>query len=84
MHEYVVNGNLALLEDVPCALVPASFLREWRLWILKPTRHTRPARLDNSPYLCDHNLLALDLNGGDLDRSVCLIRRPDWDTLEEL
>jgi hypothetical protein len=28
--------------------------------------------------------LALDLNRGDLDRSVCLVRRSDWDALEEL
>jgi hypothetical protein len=84
MQENALNGNTALLENVPCALVPANFVREWRLWILRPGHHPRPARLDNSPYLCDHDRLALDLNGGDLDRSVCLIRRPDWDALEEL
>lgn len=84
MQENALNGNNALLEDVPCALVPASFVREWKLWILRPGHHPRPVRLDNSAYLCDHGLLALDLNGGDLDRSVCLIRRLDWNILEEL
>ncbi|KAI0293067.1 hypothetical protein BC826DRAFT_1016774 [Russula brevipes] len=82
--ENALNGNTALLENVTCALVPASFVREWKLWILRPGHHPRPACLDNSPFLCDHGLLALDLNGGDLDRSVCLVRRPDWDALEEL
>ncbi|KAI9508309.1 cysteine proteinase [Russula earlei] len=84
MQENALNGNTALLENVPCALVPASFVREWKLWILRPGHHPRPAKLDNSPFLCDHGLLALDLNGGDLDRSVCLVRLPDWDTLMEL
>ncbi|KAI0306325.1 hypothetical protein B0F90DRAFT_1688970 [Multifurca ochricompacta] len=84
MQENALNGNTTLLESVACALVPASFVREWKLWILRPGHHPRPARLDNSSYICDHGLLALDLNGGDLDRSVCLVRRPDWDTLETL
>ena len=84
MQENALNGNTALLENVACALVPSSFVREWKLWILRPGHHTRPTRLDNSPFLCDHDLLALDLNRGDLDRSVCLVRRPDWDVLEEL
>ncbi|KAH9998092.1 cysteine proteinase [Russula compacta] len=84
MQENALNGNTALLENVACALVPASFVREWKLWILRPGHHPRPACLNNSSFLCDHGLLVLDLNGGDLDRSVCLVRRPDWDTLEEL
>ncbi|KAH9173623.1 cysteine proteinase [Lactarius sanguifluus] len=84
MQENALNGNTALLENVACALVPASFVREWKLWILRPGHHPRPAGLDNSSYLCDHGLLALDLNAGDLDRSVCLIRLPDWDALKAL
>ncbi|KAH9993782.1 cysteine proteinase [Russula vinacea] len=84
MQENALNGNTALLENVACALVPAGFVREWKLWILRPGHHPRPAYLDNSPFLCDHDLLALDLNRGDLDRSVCLVRRSDWDALEEL
>ena len=84
MQENALNGNTALLENVACALVPASFVREWKLWILRPGHHPRPACLDNSQFLCDHDLLALDLNAGDLDRSVCLVRRPDWAVLEEL
>ena len=84
MQENALNGNTALLENVACALVPASFVREWKLWILRPGHHPRPACLDNSPFLCDHGLLALDLNRGDLDRSVCLVRRSDWEVLKEL
>jgi hypothetical protein len=84
MQENALNGNTALLENVACALVPASFVREWKLWILRPGHHPRPAFLDNSQFLCDHGLLALDLNAGDLDRSVCLVRDPDWTVLEEL
>jgi hypothetical protein len=84
MQENALNGNTALLENLACALVPASFVREWKLWILRPGHHPRPACLDNSPFLCGHGLLALDLNGGDLDRTVCLVRRPDWDALEDL
>ncbi|KAI0273307.1 cysteine proteinase [Gloeopeniophorella convolvens] len=84
MQENALNGNTALLEDVACALVPATFVREWKLWILRPGHHPRPAGLSNASYICDHDLLALDLNSGDLDRSVCLVRRSDWDVLEEL
>jgi hypothetical protein len=84
MQENALSGNTALLENIACALVPASFVREWKLWILRPGHHPRPGRLDNSPFLCDHDLLALDLNRGDLDRSVCLVRRTDWDVLEDL
>lgn len=84
MQDHALNRNTELLENVTCALVPASFVREWKLWILRPGHHPRPTSLDNSSYLCDHGLLALDLNGGDLDRSVCLIRLPDWDALEAL
>ncbi|KAF8257436.1 hypothetical protein EI94DRAFT_1758186 [Lactarius quietus] len=84
MQEHALNRNTQLLENVTCALVPTSFVREWKLWILRPHHHPRPTSLDNSSYLCDHGLLALDLNGGDLDRSVCLIRLPDWDALEDL
>ncbi|KAI0044824.1 cysteine proteinase [Auriscalpium vulgare] len=85
MSENAHNGNTALLEDVPCALIPAAFVRAWKLWILRPAGHTRPERLDNSPFICEHGLLVLDPNAGDLDKAVCnLVRMHDWRLLETL
>lgn len=83
MHDNALVGNTALLENVPCALIPATFVRSWRQWILRPGEHPRPDRLDNTPFLCPHDMLNIDPNL-DLDTSVCLVRREDWKTLEEL
>ncbi|TFY67092.1 hypothetical protein EVG20_g4062 [Dentipellis fragilis] len=84
MHDNALNGNTNLLENVPCAMIPAQFVRSWRQWIMRPSLNPRPEAPNTSSFLCEHGLLAIDPNTSDLDTSVCLIRRHDWDVLEEL
>ncbi|KAI0721718.1 cysteine proteinase [Cerioporus squamosus] len=85
MHDNALNGNNALLEDVPCAVVPSQFVRSWRQWLMRPSEVPRPETLDNSQFVCEHGRLAFDPNvSGDLDASMTIIKRSDWDALEEL
>ncbi|KAI0064483.1 cysteine proteinase [Artomyces pyxidatus] len=84
MHENALTGNVALLEDVPCALIPSSFVKTWKFWILRPGRHPRPDQVDTASLVCEHGLLPLDPNAGDLDKSVCLVRMQDWQVLQSL
>ncbi|EPT06051.1 hypothetical protein FOMPIDRAFT_1034036 [Fomitopsis schrenkii] len=85
MHDNALNGNTMLLENVPCAIVPAQFVRAWRQWILRPTEVSRPDRVDNSQFLCEHGLLALDPNvNSDMDSSIAVVKRNDWETIQEL
>ncbi|TFK92421.1 cysteine proteinase [Polyporus arcularius HHB13444] len=85
MHDNALNGNNALLEDVPCAIVPSQFVRSWRQWLMRPSEVPRPETLDNSQFMCEHGRLAFDPNiSGDLDASMTIIKRNDWDALEEL
>ncbi|EIN07261.1 cysteine proteinase [Punctularia strigosozonata HHB-11173 SS5] len=84
-YNHALNGDAALLEDVPLAIVPASFVRQWRQWLGRPDR-PRPWSLDNSSFLCKHGLLAIDPNNPrDLDPSkVSVIKRSDWDMFHDL
>ncbi|KAL7283349.1 hypothetical protein ACG7TL_002778 [Trametes sanguinea] len=85
MHDNALNGNTALLEGVSCAIVPTQFVRSWRQWIMRPSEVPRPQAIDNSEFICEHGLLAFDPNfGGDMDGSMTVIKRSDWDALEEL
>ncbi|KAH9934725.1 cysteine proteinase [Fomitopsis serialis] len=85
MYDNALNGNTALLENVPCAIVPAQFVRAWRQWLLRPAEVPRPDRLNNSLFVCEHGLLVLDPNvNSDMDTSVAIIKRTDWNTIEEL
>ncbi|THH17534.1 hypothetical protein EW146_g3292 [Bondarzewia mesenterica] len=83
MHDNALNGNTTLLEHVPCALIPAQFVREWREWILRPADNPRPDAVDNTSFFCTHEMLNIDPKS-DLDSSMCLVRREDWLVLEEL
>ncbi|KAH9842756.1 cysteine proteinase [Rhodofomes roseus] len=85
MYDNALNGNTALLENTPCAIVPAQFVRAWRQWLLRPAEVSRPDKLDNSLFICEHGLLTLDPNvNSDMDTSVTIIKRTDWATIEEL
>lgn len=86
MYENALNGNTALLEAVPCAVVPAQFIRAWKAWIMRPGDVSRPDCIDNSQLICEHGHLVLDPNSpSDLDMSsVAIIKRTDWDILESL
>ncbi|KDQ60999.1 hypothetical protein JAAARDRAFT_204773 [Jaapia argillacea MUCL 33604] len=85
MHDNALSGNTRLLEDVPCAILPATFIRCWRQWLLRPAEAPRPDRLDNSQFICEHDMLVLDPNtSADFDCNVALVRKTDWDILEHL
>ncbi|KAI0664864.1 cysteine proteinase [Cubamyces menziesii] len=85
MHDNALNGNTALLEDIPCAIVPSHFVRSWRQWLMRPSEVSRPDSIDNSQFICEHGLLAFDPNvAGDIDSSTTIIKRSDWDALEQL
>jgi hypothetical protein len=76
MHDNALNGNTALLEDIPCAVVPAQFIRSWRQWLLHPADIPRPASLDNAAFICEHDMLVFDPNSpNDLDTSIGIVKR---------
>ncbi|KAI0831247.1 cysteine proteinase [Trametes gibbosa] len=85
MHDNALNGNTALLEDIPCAIVPSQFVRTWRQWVTRPSELMRPEGVDNSQFICEHGQLTFDPNiSGDLDSSMTIIKSTDWDALAEL
>ncbi|KAJ7940429.1 hypothetical protein B0H13DRAFT_2648065 [Mycena leptocephala] len=85
MYENALNGNISLLCDVPCALIPVEFVHAWRQWLNRPTEQTRPDRIDNTPFFCEHDMLAFDPNcSTDIDGLLVVVQRSDWDQLERL
>ncbi|TFK42426.1 hypothetical protein BDQ12DRAFT_644097 [Crucibulum laeve] len=66
-------------------VLPTHFLNGWRKWVDNPTVHTRPGKVDNTPFLCEHEMLAFDPNcPTDLDSTLAIIKSEDWDILETL
>lgn len=85
MYDNALTGGTNLLEHVPCAIVPAHFVRAWKQWLLHPAEVPRPHSVDNSEFICQHGRLVIDPNSpSDLDASVVIITRKDWETLEVL
>ncbi|KAI0688254.1 cysteine proteinase [Cytidiella melzeri] len=83
MHDNALTGGTKLLDNVPCAIIPAQFIRAWKQWLFRPAELPRPESVDNSRFICRHGLLALDPNcASDLDANVAVIMRSDWDILE--
>ena len=84
MHDNALVGHTNLLENVPCALVPAQFIRSWRQWLFHPANE-RPENVDTAQFICQHELLVLDpIAPADLDTNAVIIKRGDWETLETL
>lgn len=85
MFEHSLTGNMYFLEDVPCALVPAVFVRAWKQWITRPTESPRPGDIDTSPFLCEHQHLMFDPNcRSDIGEVLCIIKRVEWEILATL
>ncbi|TRM62650.1 hypothetical protein BD626DRAFT_548499 [Schizophyllum amplum] len=85
MLDHALNGDTALLEDTPLAVVPAQFVRAWKLWLGRPTEYPRPPNIDNSPFFCEHDQLAFDPNSvADMDANMAVIKRVDWDVLQSI
>lgn len=85
MHDNALIGNTLLLENVPCAVLPAEFVRIWRKWLGRPAEIPRPERVDTSPLFCQHDQLVFDPNApNDWDSDVALIQMSEWLILKEL
>ncbi|KAL1744566.1 hypothetical protein HDZ31DRAFT_38456 [Schizophyllum fasciatum] len=85
MLDHALNGDTALLEDTPLAIVPSQFVRAWKLWLGRPTEYPRPPTIDNSPFFCEHDQLAFDPNyPADMDSRTAVIKQSDWDILQSI
>ncbi|KAG8217868.1 hypothetical protein J3R82DRAFT_6034 [Butyriboletus roseoflavus] len=85
MHDNALIGNTLLLENVPCAVLPAEFVRIWRKWLSRPAEIPRPDKVDTSPLFCQHNHLVFDPNApNDWDSDVALIQMSEWIILQDL
>ncbi|KAF5389843.1 hypothetical protein D9757_003699 [Collybiopsis confluens] len=82
MYEYARDGEIFLLQNVPCALIPLRFLLNWKKWISSPSQAPRPIALDNSEFFCEHEELNLHIS--DIESTAVIIKRTDWDQLEKL
>ncbi|KAJ3574829.1 hypothetical protein NP233_g1494 [Leucocoprinus birnbaumii] len=72
-------------EDVSLAIVPTTFYKGWVSWVNSPADHTRADKLDNSHFLCEHNLLNFDPNCPlDTEMTISIIRHSDWEALRNL
>ncbi|KII88369.1 hypothetical protein PLICRDRAFT_92113 [Plicaturopsis crispa FD-325 SS-3] len=86
MHDNALLGTTAKLRDVPCAIIPASFVRAWRSWLLRPAVNARPERVDTSIYMCEHEHLILDPNceeDWDSGAQAVAVKLSDWHLLSE-
>ncbi|KAL1717465.1 hypothetical protein EV715DRAFT_253708 [Schizophyllum commune] len=85
MLDHALNGDTALLEDTPLAIVPSQFVRAWKMWLSRPTEYPRPPGIDNSSFFCEHDQLAFDPNvPADMDSKLAVIKRSDWEVLQTL
>ena len=85
MCDNALSGGTALLENVPCALVPTHFVRSWKQWLFHPAETPRPDGVDTAQFICPHDMLILDPNSpGDLENTATIVMRKDWDTLQSL
>lgn len=85
MHDNALIGNTLLLENVPCAVLPADFVRIWRKWLSRPAEISRPDKVDTSPLFCQHGRLVFDPNApNDWDSDVALIQMSEWLILQEM
>lgn len=85
MHDNALTGSNFDLENVPCAIVPAQFVKAWKKWLSRPGEATRPETVDNAPFFCEHGKLIIDPNcPGDLSTTVTIVKRSDWDALADL
>lgn len=72
-------------ENTPCAVIPTPFYKCWKRWVDHPAENTRPDTVDNEPFFCEHRLLIFDPNcQTDVDSTVTVIRREEWDALQRL
>ena len=72
-------------EDASYAVLSTQFIKNWKRWVSNPLEQQRPERIDNTQFFCHHELLAIDLNcPSDLDSSIMIIRRDEWNVLNSM
>lgn len=85
MYDNALIGNTLLLENVPCAVISAHFVRLWRKWLGRPTDIPRPDLVETSTLFCEHGNLVFDPNApNDWDCNIALIQLSEWVVLEGL
>ncbi|KAG9126666.1 hypothetical protein FRC07_002539 [Ceratobasidium sp. 392] len=74
-----------LIEGLDYALVPYSFISQWRTWLVKPLTAPRPGSVSNEQFICNHGNLTVDPTEPlDVDGVVCAISIDEWNTIHEL
>ncbi|KAG8735405.1 Ubiquitin carboxyl-terminal hydrolase 48, partial [Ceratobasidium sp. 428] len=74
-----------LVEGPDYALVPYSFVTQWRTWISKPLVALRPGPVLNEQFICSHNKLIVDpTEPPDANGVICAISVRDWEIIHEL
>ncbi|PFH54210.1 hypothetical protein AMATHDRAFT_135316 [Amanita thiersii Skay4041] len=78
-----IDEDACDVDTGPCAIIAADFVRSWKDWLTFPADKPRPGMIDNTSLLCEHDMLVFDPNSPiDLNSSMVLISRADWDALE--
>lgn len=86
----IVSSNVLTIDPeltpgVVQAIVPVEFLRQWRAWTNRPQDKPRPAAIDNTSLICQHDRLLIDPRlPQDLGTSVALVSLTDWEILQDL
>ncbi|KAG5724013.1 Ubiquitin carboxyl-terminal hydrolase 48 [Termitomyces sp. T112] len=84
-HEQLLSVNSFLTDNVSCAVIPIDFAKKWKKWLERPTDCPRPERVDNTCFICKHDMLVFDPNvPNELESSALLVLKSDWDILESL
>lgn len=72
-------------EDDSFAIIPTDFFKGWISWLNNPVDHARSDKLDNSHFVCEHDLLNFDPNClSDTEMTITIIRQDDWYILRKL
>ncbi|TCD68915.1 hypothetical protein EIP91_009466 [Steccherinum ochraceum] len=85
MYDMAVISTTSAVEGEPCAIIPKHFASSWKQWLFRPTELQRPEGIDNTRFLCRHSNLIIDPNvASDVEGEVVVVRRQDYDVLENL
>ncbi|KAH8826973.1 cysteine proteinase [Flagelloscypha sp. PMI_526] len=77
--QFMLEKSAETLEDVPLALVPASFMAKWKKWAQGRGEAPQPEPFSNEHFLCEHNQLIIDPNeSSDMSGTAWVIRREDF------
>lgn len=78
----MLDKNAEILEDVPLALVPSSFMVKWKKFVTGRGQYPQPELFDNRQFLCQHDQLSIDANSSsDLLGTATVIRQEDYNVL---